>query len=198
MNSKLREKIWNLREPKRRHASYFECPNFDYQNTILTKIKEIGIVEDFLNPDNHHGVHDFVDFDMSDSDPPDAILDNKLGEKVALEITELVNEKAIDAQISKNLPTYKEECAKWRDKNYFEASVNECISKKDEKCSKKNLFVKFKNVHLLFHTDELWIEECYKRHVETGITINRQRFSQIWLMFSYSPHTQSCPIFELR
>lgn len=186
LEKKILEIIEKLLYLKRKHATFQEYP--------IKRIKECGIVDDFLNPENHLGIHNFVEFGIPESDPPDALLYDKNGEEVSLEVTELVNEIAIKAQIH-NLPTYWEESTKWIDLGYFEERLNNRIQIKDEKCS--NLFDQNKTVQLLLHTDELWIESCYKRHFESGVKLTQHRFSKIWLLLSYSTQTKSCPIIEI-
>ena len=65
------------------------------------------------------------------NDPPDVWVYDKNQNKVALEITELVNEAAIDADIC-GKPEYGEECKKWSDIDYFRTQLNQLNSRKTE------------------------------------------------------------------
>ncbi len=37
-------------------------------------MKEAGLVEEFLEPNNHKDIHNYLTFSMPDDDPPDAIV----------------------------------------------------------------------------------------------------------------------------
>ena len=157
-------------------------------------MKESGIIGYFLDKRNHEGAHQFTSFTVPKKDPPDAWLYDKDKCKTALEITELVNRNAIDAQIH-NKPEYWSECERWADLNYFESQLNIRILEKENKCSV--LFEQDHSVHLLLHTDEMWLESCYEAHLRNGATICQNGFSCIWLLLSYSSHTQSNPVIKL-
>ena len=186
LKNELLNKIENIRRLKRRHASFFDWPD--------TKTKEAGILDEFLDPNNHKGIHDFVSFSMPENDPPDAIIYKNNNEEAQLEITELVNQKAIELQIN-NDPLYFSESQQWIDRSYFENQLNENIQIKNKKCAA--LFNKTNDVQLLLHTDEMWLEANYKKHFETGITIQKHSFTNIWLMLSYSTNTKTYHIINV-
>ena len=175
--------INNQGKLKRKHASDW--------NWYDKKVKEFWIVDSFLDPKNHIGIHDHVEFSIPEFDPPDALIYNADGDEVSLEIVELVNRDAIDSQIQ-DKPDYWEQCEKWTDLDYFESNLNKLIMKKNNKCT--HLFDQKRNVQLLIHTDEMWIEAFYKEHFDAGITIKKHDFTKIWLMLGYSTtknHVQS-------
>lgn len=178
--------VEKCRRMKRRHASFYDWHD--------KQVKESGIVDDFLDPENHKGVHDYVSFSIPDTDPPDAVIYKNNNEEAQLEITELVNKNAIESQIN-NDSAYSNECLKWTELGYFEKQLNERIQTKNKKCAA--LFNHNKNVQLLLHTDEMWLESSYKKHFEAGCTIQPHRFSDIWLMLSYSTATKSYPIIQV-
>ena len=184
--TELLHRIQHLRKLPRRHASFYDWPD--------TKIKESGIVDEFLDPTNHKGIHNYVSFSMPDNDPPDAIIYKNDNEEAQLEITELVNQVAIELQI-KNDSKYACESIKWIDRSYFEKKLNEIIQIKNEKC--KYLFKQKSNVQLLLHTDEMWLETYYKKHFEAGVTIQSHSFTNVWLMLSYSANTKSHQIIQV-
>ena len=184
--NELLNKIVNIRRLKRRHASFFDWPD--------TKTKEAGILDEFLDPNNHKGIHDYVSFSMPENDPPDAIIYKSNNEEAQLEITELVNQKAIELQI-KNDPLYFSESQEWIDRSYFENQLNESVQIKNKKCAA--LFNKTNDVQLLLHTDEMWLEANYKKHFEAGITIQKHSFTNIWLMLSYSTNTKTYQIINV-
>jgi hypothetical protein len=170
----------------RKHASFY---NWHDRNE-----KEEGIMEYFMDPRNHKGIHNYVKFDIPNSDPPDAIVFTEDGDEVSLEIMELVNKEAINAQINIK-PNYYLECEKWSDLKYFESELNNRIEIKQKKCLR--LFEQGKEVHLLFHTDEGWLEAYCENHLAQGIKINSHDFRKIWLMLSYDSKINSCKIIQL-
>lgn len=186
MSDQILSEIRKFTRLPRQHASFY--------NRHDKGIKESGIVGYFLDKKNHKNIHQFVSFNVPKQDPPDAWLIDKEQNQTALEITELVNQNAIDAQIN-NLPEYWAECEKWADLNYFESELNDRILDKQKKCSA--LFEQEVSVHLLLHTDEVWLKSCYEEHLRNGATICQNSFSIIWLLLSYSPLAQSSPVIKL-
>ena len=95
MREKNTELLGAIREGARllrTHASFFNWKD--------KKVKESGLVEEFLDPQNHRAQHDFCAFDVPAQDPPDAVLIDTGARRTALEVAELVNKDAIRAQIS--------------------------------------------------------------------------------------------------
>ncbi len=160
----------------RQHASYFNW--HDRQQ------KEKDIVQYFLE---HQGeAHFFTEFEMTPEgeDPPDAWVCASEGERTALEITELVNQSAIHAQVRCST-TYSKEREKWSNSQYFQDKVNRCVTEKDEKC--KKLFADGHTVHLLLHSDEMYVDAFYSQHLASGFKLIGTRFQSVWLLLSYTP-----------
>lgn len=186
LKNELLHAIDKLRKLKRQHASFYDWSE--------KQTKESGIVDEFLDPNNHKGIHNYVSFSIPDNDPPDAIIYKEDNEEAQLEITELVNQHAVESQINNN-STYLSEAEKWIERSYFEKQLNERFQIKNKKCSA--LFSQANNVQLLLHTDEMWLEACYKKHFEAGVVIQPHIFTNIWLMLSYSPSTKSHQIIQV-
>ena len=178
--------IENLCIP-RQHASFYNWKD--------KGVKESGIIDEFLDPDNHCGSHSFTRFELERDDPPDAWVIDSDGGRSALEVVELVNEKAIEAQIKKDSQTYREEAARWKDLAYFERRLNDEISKKDKKCEK--LFANGRKVQLLLHSDEIFVLAFYRHHLNQGVELAASRFDRVWLLLSYDPKTGKYPLVEL-
>lgn len=169
----------------RQHASYF--------NWHDKPQKEKGIVQDFLK---YWKIHSFTDLEMTadGADPPDAWVFDSVGERTALEITELVNQSAIDAQIRSNR-TYNEEREKWSDFEYFQDSVNKRVMEKDNKCDK--IFSDGHTAHLLLHSDEDYIDAFYRKHLASGFQLTGTRFQMVWLLLGYNPYKKTTPLVRL-
>ncbi len=186
MDKEIVEEFRKYFRLKRTHASHF--------NWHDKKAKEAGIIDDFLNPLNHKGIHEFVSFTVPEQGPPDAIVFDHSNNEVYLELTELVNEKAIKAQIQ-NKNNYWEEAERWAQIEYFENQINAAVKIKAKKCSE--LFKSEREVHLLFHSDEMWIESTYKKYLRAGLNIEENEFKKIWLILSYSADSKSYPVVEI-
>ncbi|MEM8497648.1 MAG: hypothetical protein AAF542_06465 [Pseudomonadota bacterium] len=170
----------------REHAGFF--------NWHEKEIKEAGVTDIFLDPRNHEGQHSFETFNVNPNDPPDIWLFDGNGDKTGLEITELVNSQAIDAQIH-GLSNYWSECERWANKEYFEEKINEQVSQKSDKC--RDLVSEALNFELLFHCDELWVEKCCDAFLSEGVNMNPHVFGRVWLLLSYSPHLKRCKLIKL-
>ncbi len=186
MNNEILQSVEKYHSLKRKHASFYDWPD--------KQIKEAGIVDIFLDPENHKGAHDYVSFSIPSSDPPDAVIYKENEEESLLEITELVNQNAIESQI-KGESAYSSECQKWLELDYFQKQLNERIQTKNKKCTA--LFSEKTNVQLLLFTDEMWLESIYEEHFNTGVSIESHDFSDVWLMLSYSPSTKTYLIIQL-
>ena len=175
----------------RNHATHF--------NWHEKRTKEAGVIDTFLDPTNCADIHDYVTFTLPESDPPDAIIYKKDGKAQLIEITELVNEAAIDAQIAANRSgeldarrNYSREAEKWANGDYFWSQVNARIMDKVRKCEK--LFYSGDHVSLLMHTDEMYIEASLNDHLAEGSRLTENPFHDIWLLLSYQPGSKKHPI----
>ena len=169
-------------------------PNFEYGWWFLFSLYRIWIVDSFLDPINHSGIHDYVEFSIPESDPPDALIYNADGDEVSLEIVELVNRDAIDSQIQ-DKPDYYEQCEKWTDLDYFESNLNDLILDKDKKCT--HIFDQDRNVQLLIHTNEKWLEAYYRQHLDAANITKEHDFTSVWLMLGYSTAIKAYPIVQI-
>ena len=178
----------------RQHANWFYWP--DQQG------EERGVLEYFLDPAVHGGAHSF-DRCRQDDDtnaPPDAWVSSQEGREAALELTQIVNEKAITKQIrmgkkkevswAESLAdnrSYSTEIEKWSDRDYFRTCVNESIQKKAETCA--GLFALGHPVQLLLYSDEMYLTDSYREHFASGLGIKRGKFQRVWLLVSHDPAT---------
>ena len=186
-NEILLEALNEINQLPRQHASFYNWPD--------KKTKEAGIVDDFLDPNHHCGMHSFTCFELEENDPPDAWVFDSSGGRTALEIVELVNEKAIRAQIKGDLTKYWVETLRWRELGYFKCRVNEIVSEKDKKCG--HLFAEGAAVQLLLHSDETYVLTYCHKHLKQGLELTFGRFERVWLLLSYDPKIKKCPLMEL-
>ena len=190
---KVRRDLGRHMKSQRRHAAHFDW--FD------KPIKEAGIVESFLDPKNHKGKHSYSRFKMESKDPPDAWLFDSNNSKIALEITELVNEDAITAQIKHEctggLTTardYGDKSERWSDRTYLKGRVTNTVLQKDQKCDE--LFAGGQTVELLLHSDEPYLIDNLEKIATPDFRVG-SRFRRVWLLLSYDPRTESYPLVEL-
>ncbi|WP_148059345.1 hypothetical protein [Sinobacterium caligoides] len=131
---------------------------------------------------------------LCEQDPPDIVVSLSNGRLKGVEITELVNERAIDAQLH-NPSRYIEELFRFR---YREAVVklHEILVEKERKL--KAVQDSYDGLSLLIHTDELLIDSD-RFSVEGARVFARGSsvFDGVYLLFSYEPEKERCPIIRL-
>ena len=173
---------------KRKHASFFEFFG-------KTSVKETGVFEEFLNELELLYQTKIYSWGTNKNDPPDIEAKLKNGKVIGIEITELVNEKAIVAQINKP-ETYTNECMTYGITEAVE-QLNKIVLKKEIKT--KKAINSFDELILLIHTDEtMFTSDNFKAKSNKLLCDKSNVFSHIYLMFSYEPAKQKCPILKLQ
>lgn len=124
----------------RQHATFFEAEKKQNKEIYIVN-KFFGLHEEVL------GQH-LVNLHLG-ADPPDVIVETSSQEQWAFEVSEIVNQKAIEAQINRS-PEYASLLAEWR--HHVLDQIKERIRRKNElleKCQQD-----FDRIVLLLHTDE--------------------------------------------
>jgi hypothetical protein len=169
-------------KPSRMYASFFDWPR--------KLVKEQGILRTFHEALLAAGENAFQSFTPSKTDPPDCTAIDGGGDKVGIEITELVSEEAIRRNLDGDA-VYRD----WEQEQVIEAL--ECIiRRKDQKCSNVS---GFSRLLLLIHTDEPVIDyEVYQSVLENHAFQKPHRFDEVVLLFSYDPRRETYPYVRLR
>lgn len=152
-------------------------------------LKERGIVTELIKSMQRSGEPLYSNPTSCSDQWPDVIAEDQHAGKVALEVTELVDEYCVKENQKGNgiycIWTPEQVCGE----------IERILSKKN---LKSNHGGKYKGVALVIHTDELVIEpEKYvpllkARHFARPININ-----EAYVLFSYDPHTKTYPYVRL-
>jgi hypothetical protein len=180
------EEMRKSRALPRYHASFF--------NSHDKKTKELfigRILLRYLIKENNE-VFDIIDVG---SDPPDCIATSN-GVEIAIEIVELVDQKAIENEIR-----YKEfypDQEPWN-KQRLEEHVNKLLLKKDNPPIKDYLVDKYRRYIALIHTDEPELRVSYFDMVfDTKNLVSTNLITEAYLLFSYDPTYNCYPVRRLR
>ena len=137
----FKEEIEKLRKLRRNHADFFNWPDQQVQEKV------IGL--DFFQK-LEESSDEYLENIESAEDPPDVKITTSKNRVVGVEITELVDQQAIEYEINGD-PRYCERVVSWNRENTLEA-MESIISRKDAKC--ENVPKSYDSMVLLIFTDE--------------------------------------------
>ncbi|HZM44661.1 MAG TPA: hypothetical protein VFC14_07500 [Burkholderiales bacterium] len=172
---------------RRKHASFW---NFHKKSS-----KELGLFSERFHKFESDYRSNIIGWALCEKDPPDVFANLADGRKIGIEITELVNEAAIDAQIRKP-DEYSEELFQF---GFDEASeeIRRIVREKEEKLFPA--MSDYDELALLIHTDEFLLKsDQFAPGVAAYILDNSRVFESVYLLFSYEPDKQQCPLVKLK
>lgn len=182
----VRDGLEYMKNRKRKHADYFEA------NSKVSK--EIGVVRDFLDVLCYESDDYYVSL-MPASDPPDVKAVMNSGKEIYFEVTELVNEKAIEKQIVES-DEYCREILVW-DKDKFSQKINEICGLKNKKCQK--VFKEGRRVILLLFTDEPRLNsETIRDYLKEFEFDFENFFDDIYILTGYEPVSKGCVAMKIK
>jgi hypothetical protein len=124
-------------------------------------------------------------------DPPDIELTSGT-DTIGVEITELVNPKALKAQLSGSV-TYSEELLDYGP-DQAKTQIAEIVKEKEEKIGRA--IHRYDAAALLIHTDEPMLTsemfQCYRLSPPSEV------YRWVYLLFSYEPAKNECPLVRLQ
>ena len=170
----------------RKHASFW--------NFYKKASKELGLFSEIFDRFKEDFSENIVEWGLCDFDPPDIYVKLSDGSVKGVEITELVNEKAIKAQISGD-PEYHEELFRF-DNEAAILKLRNILAEKEKKLS--NRFCDYSGLSLLIHTDEFLLKS--EQFIDKGNEIfpnGSDVFERVYLLFSYEPDKQHSPLVRL-
>jgi hypothetical protein len=127
-------------------------------------------------------------------DPPDCEATDVKGRRIAIEVTEFVDQKAIEARKL----GYRGGPADWPRQKFTEA-LTAIIARKGSRYAKLKGGPYEGGYVIVVHTDEAMLPEEIVAGVLDGHTFNRpEGVSRVFLVLSYSQHRKCCPYFELK
>ena len=187
--STFQQYIEDVKNSRREHASFFDAPR-KYRAT-----KELSIgMHLFQYLEGQEGDRYFDDFDNAE-DPPDISAISSDGQKIGVEITELVSNEAIQAQIRGDRAAQVADMVKWPNERIIE-SIQERIDSKND--VSPDIKAKYQRFILLLHTDEFSLTYTNVEQAINGkVWGNTENLDEGYLLFSYDPFTKSYPVLKL-
>ncbi|HDY7535883.1 TPA: hypothetical protein RQJ67_004514 [Vibrio vulnificus] len=170
----------------RKHADFFEAPNKTTKELLVTQY-----LFQMLEVDtNEHLVNMFLA-----QDPPDVAVVTSSGKKVGVEVTELVNEKAIDYDIKGERLKYLKEILSWN-ADSITKKLQHIITTKAQKC--KKLPEEFDELILLIFTDEPRLNvSIIEKFIKDAKFSDIEAFQSVYILTSYDPKKQGKGLLEI-
>ncbi|MEH0700685.1 hypothetical protein [Vibrio owensii] len=184
LNMLLEEQEKTLKLP-RRHASFFE--------TSSKTGKELSVAQSYFQILESQSDEKLVSLSLAE-DPPDVeiLTDNK--RRIGVEITELVNAKAIELQIKEH-HKYVFELLSWNAEKFLKV-LQSIISSKADKCG--SVSDKYDELTLLIFTDEpMLTSETMKTYLDGASFTDSEKFSSIYILTSYEPSNKGKSLIQV-
>ena len=171
---------------KRRHASYFHFADRPAAEAGVVNVFAESLMKDnqlFFKEARHSG---------EDNDPPDCEALSLSGERIGIEVTELVNGNSI-AAVKKGASSPFD----YEDWNQaLIPKLAEILQKKDKAKIKGGPYSEYV---LLIASDETWllpdfVEQSLAKHIFSKTRL----ITKAYLLLGYDPSVQRCPYFRLK
>jgi len=176
------------RKKDRGYANFFSWPPD-------RDLEELGVVQSLQEALAHAGTAPFTDIASRGrgEDPPDCEARNTSGQRIAIEVTELVNGKAIAA--FKKGDRYN--WASWTGKEFLTA-LTDLIQNKDKRFPKLKGAPYPGGYVVVVHCDETELSAAQVAAFMEGVAgIACSYITQAYLLLSYDPALEGCPHFLL-
>jgi hypothetical protein len=174
-----RSRLLELVKKKRRHAGFFHWPE--------RRVGEQHIVQLFSEAAHSAGEHGLTEIASTVIDPPDCEALGPSGERVGIEVTELVDQKLAGQRPIKIRPKF------W-DVSEVVARINHIVRRKDLKCAHVTDFSK---LILLVHTDEMFLRGYPGDEILEGLRAETfdapNHFDEVVFMVSYDARVRTYP-----
>jgi hypothetical protein len=164
----------------RKHRSFWLWPK--------KPVMDRGIVRELLDSMHHDGDMRYQNARSVNGDWPDCEVDDELGNTVAVEVTELVDEEAVRRAQRGEL-----DFSYWTDGDIKE-QVRSILVRKDLKSSHGGLYSK---VTLVIHTDEFTHLRLFLVIRDTEFT-RLENIQEVFIIASYDPETRTYPWCEIQ
>jgi hypothetical protein len=164
----------------RKHRSFWLWPK--------KSVMELGIVRELLDSMHHDGDIRYRNARSVNADWPDCEVDDVVGNTVAAEVTELVDEEAVRRAQRDEI-----DFSYWRDDEIRE-QIGSILTRKDRKSSHGGLYSK---VVLVIHTDEFTHSHLFPIIRETKFT-RLKNIQEAFIIVSYDPKTRTYPWCEIQ
>jgi hypothetical protein len=176
------QELIDIIKRQRKHAGFFEWPQKD--------TKELGVVKCLLESLEKAGGCSYFNPRSAKKDPPDCVAQDKSGNMVGIEVSELVDLKTVrDAQQNKAYPKY------W-DRQAVLNKIQSIISKKDQKKFRGG---PYSSIVLVIFTDETFLDpDDVIPYLQQHEFAKTNQVDEIYLLFSYDPRYHTYPFCKLR
>jgi hypothetical protein len=183
-DERFKKLIREFIEERRIYASDFEWLKRD------KKTKEKGITSILLANMNKINDLPFLNIQISHKDPPDVIAETLDGKPVGVEVSEFVDEEAIQkSERGEEVFRY------WEEKEVIE-KIQKIIDGKD---AKEFFGGPYEKIYLLIHTAKPLLDyESFKDCLSKHEFKKPVKIDAIFLLFSYSPELGRCPYIQLK
>lgn len=170
-------------QEQRKYASFFEWPD--------KQIKERGVVQSLLESLETNGLLPFTGLrpGPSPNQAPDCIAEDKIGETVAIEVTEFVSSKAIKMN-QRGKDVYRD----WMPDEVID-EVQKIITKKDRVRYFGGPYAK---IVLVIHTDEITLDHETYTSVLSKAAFEARKIEEVYFLFSYRPQVKAYPYVKLK
>jgi hypothetical protein len=157
---------------RRNYAAFWEWPD--------KKVKEWDVVCELLRSMHAKGDCRYTQPESVDDDWPDCVIRDSAGIQVGVEVTEFVDQKAVEMR-EKGMNVYRE----WNDQEVRE-KVEQRLASKDEKAHHGGLYGK---VILVIHTDEVFDLQSFRLFpiLDASPFPRPRNIDEAYLICSYEP-----------
>lgn len=173
--------IVDLLASRRKYASFFEW--------IDKEGKELGVAEELVAALNAGGSLQLSGLVLCNPDPPDLTCQNAQGERIAIEVSEIVCEEAV------RLNQLGQDVYRVWQPGELRTGITERLARKDRISLRGG---PYRSIYVCLFTDEMMLTQ--KSVNEELANTKFGPFNQItgaFLLFSYDPETKSYPVVEL-
>jgi hypothetical protein len=165
----------------RRYASFFEWPEKEG--------KEFGVAEEFVETLNAETRLGLSNLQLQRPDPPDLICTGAAGDRVAIEIAEVVSEEAV-----RRTAAGEQVLRVWRSGD-LRSSVSVLLQRKDRKRFHDG---PFSQIFVCLFTDEPMLTfEAARAELDKAKFGPFKQITGAFLLFSYQPSTKTYPLLKL-
>ena len=163
---------------RRKYSAFFDWPD--------KKIKEWDVVCELLSSMHARGDYRYTNkVEPVDDDWPDCVIRDSGGVQVGVEVTELVDQKAIE-MCERGNNVYRE----WSDQAVRE-KIAQILNRKDEKAHHGDLYGK---LILVIHNDEVDLPSSRLFHILDASPFPRTRnIDEAYIICSYEPKLDNAP-----
>ncbi len=156
-------------------------------------MKQAGIMRDFLKAREAASLPSYASVEASVDDPPDFVAHGSRGERIAVELTELVSEEAIRRNLKAKHP-HEHVYRDWLPQDVITA-IEARLREKDGKTYKGG---PYDALVVVIHTDEPTVTaQPYVPTLTSRVFPMQVQLTEAYVLFSYDPTAGGYPLVKL-